>query len=124
MSVDSPSRFQSGQIVLADWRGDAVPPEPTKIRPAVVVEDDELFLTSHGAVILVPLTGDPSLAVQELTVCLEPTADNGCTKQCWVLSYAVSSTAKSRVRLTASSITPAQLSMIRRQIGMAIGIET
>lgn len=124
MPVDLPSRFQTGQIVLVDWRGDAILPVPGKIRPAVVVEDDELFLTSHGAVILVPLTGDPSLAVQELTVCLESTADNGCTKRCWALSYAINSTAKSRVRLTASSITPVQLSMIRRQIGMAIGIET
>lgn len=124
MSADLPPRFQSGQIVLADWRGDAIPPEPSKIRPAVVVEDDALFLISHGAVILVPLTGDPSLAVRELTTCLEPTADNGCTKRCWALSYAVSSTAKFRVRLTASSITPAQLSMIRHQICMSIGIES
>ncbi len=32
----------AGQIVLVDWR-DALPREPNKRRPAVVVEDSELF---------------------------------------------------------------------------------
>ena len=30
--------FSGGQIVIADWR-DALPKEPNKLRPAVVVED-------------------------------------------------------------------------------------
>lgn len=33
--------FTAGQIVLVDWR-DALPKEPNKRRPAVVVEDKEL----------------------------------------------------------------------------------
>jgi hypothetical protein len=32
----------AGQIVIADWR-DALPKEPNKLRPAVVVEGDALF---------------------------------------------------------------------------------
>src|ERR1051325_11112278 len=39
----SPLVLRAGQIVLADWRGDARPREPNKRRPAVVVEDDVLF---------------------------------------------------------------------------------
>jgi hypothetical protein len=33
----------AGQIVVVDWRGDALPKEPNKRRPAVVVEDAGLF---------------------------------------------------------------------------------
>lgn len=36
--------LRGGQIVLADWRGDALPREPNKRRPAVVVEDERLFV--------------------------------------------------------------------------------
>jgi mRNA interferase MazF len=39
----APLVLHAGQIVLADWRGDALPKEPNKRRPAVVVEDDALF---------------------------------------------------------------------------------
>jgi hypothetical protein len=37
------SRHTAGSIVVVDWRGDALPHEPSRLRPAVVVEDDELF---------------------------------------------------------------------------------
>jgi hypothetical protein len=33
-----PLVLRAGQIVLTDWRGDAMPKEPNKRRPAVVVE--------------------------------------------------------------------------------------
>ena len=38
--------FLAGQIVIVDWR-DAIPKEPNKVRPAVVVEDHELFDESY-----------------------------------------------------------------------------
>ena len=54
--------FAAGQIVIADWR-DALPKEPNKLRPAIVVEDDRLFDPSYPNVILVPLTEDLRLAI-------------------------------------------------------------
>jgi mRNA interferase MazF len=69
--------LQAGQIVLVDWR-DALPKEPNKLRPAVVVEDDELFSPGYPNAILVPLTEDAPLAIPDLSVALEPTAGNGC----------------------------------------------
>jgi mRNA interferase MazF len=35
--------FAAGQIVLADWRGDAPPKEPNTRRPTVVVAGDGLL---------------------------------------------------------------------------------
>ena len=50
MSAETPPLvLRAGQIVLADWRGDALPKEPNKRRPAVVVEDDGLFATSNSS---------------------------------------------------------------------------
>jgi mRNA interferase MazF len=45
--------LRAGQIVLADWR-DALPREPNKLRPAIVVEDDRLFPDDYQNVLLVP----------------------------------------------------------------------
>lgn len=56
-TIPSMPAFAPGQIVLVDWR-DALPKEPNKRRPAVVVEDAELFHPSYPNVILVPLTAD------------------------------------------------------------------
>ena len=64
----NPLALHAGQIVLADWRGDALPKEPNKLRPAVVVEDDGLFAPSYPNAILVPLTEDANFAIRELSV--------------------------------------------------------
>lgn len=76
--------FRPGQIVLADWRGDALPKEPNKRRPAVVVEDD-LFPAEWPNVILVPLTDDEGLVIPDLSVRLDPSPENGCSKVCWAV---------------------------------------
>jgi hypothetical protein len=74
-------------------------------------------------VILVPLTEDARLAIAELSVRIEPTAENGCSKPCHDLSHCVATTSKARVRAaTPARITPAQLAAIRRQIAEAIGL--
>lgn len=75
----------SGQIVLVDWR-DALPREPNKMRPAIVVEDSELFGPSYANVILVPLSEDRELAPSDLLLPIAPTPENGCTKPCYALS--------------------------------------
>jgi mRNA-degrading endonuclease toxin of MazEF toxin-antitoxin module len=120
----APVVLSAGQIVLADWRGDALPQEPNKRRPAVVVEDDGLFAPSYPNAILVPLTSDAASAIPDLSVAIEPTAENGCTTCCWAASHLVATTSKRRLRVTSSHITPQQLVAIRRQIALCIGAET
>ena len=113
-------RFRAGQIVVADWR-DALPKEPNKLRPAVVIEDDELFDAAYPNVILVPLTDDARLAIPDLAVAIDPTPGNGCTKRCWALSHCVATTSARRLSPTRSAITAEQLGTIRRQVTVAIG---
>jgi mRNA interferase MazF len=123
MSVErSPLVLHAGQIVLADWRGDALPKEPNNLRPAVVVEDDGLFAPNYPNAILVPLTEDRTFAIPELSVPIEPTVENGCSKPCWAASHMVAATSKARLRLTASHVTPEQLAGVRRQIAIALGL--
>lgn len=115
--------LRAGQIVLADWRGDALPKEPNKRRPAVVVEDDGLFSAAYPNAILVPLTEDAALAIPDLAVAILPTLENGCSKPCWAVSHLVATTSKIRLQVTSSRITESQLTAIRRQIALAIGLE-
>ena len=114
--------FAPGQIVLVDWR-DALPKEPNKLRPAVVVEDSELFDPDYPNVILVPLSEQGELAASDLLLPIDPTPENGCTKPCYALSAYLATTSKQRVRPTQSRITPEQLRLIRRQVALAIGLE-
>lgn len=118
-------KLDAGRIVLVDWR-DALPREASKRgRPAVVVEDGDLFDPSYPNLILVPLAEDPHLAIEDLSVRIEPTTENGCAKTCHALAHHVTATSKSRVlRDTGSSVTPAQLARIRRLIGLSVGLET
>ncbi len=117
----APLVVRAGQIVLADWRGDALPKEPNKRRPAVVVEDDALFAPAYPNAILVPLTEDAALVIPDLSVAIAPTAENGCTKPCWAVAHLVATTSKGRLRATPSHVTPEQLTAIRRQIALAVG---
>jgi mRNA-degrading endonuclease toxin of MazEF toxin-antitoxin module len=112
--------FAAGQIVLADWR-DALPKEPDKLRPAIVVEDNRLFASHYQNVILVPLSDD-DMGVPDLSVAIDPTPTNGCTKRCYALSFCVTTNSVGRLTPTPSRITDDQLAEIRRQIGFAIGL--
>jgi hypothetical protein len=115
--------FAAGAIVIADWRGDALPKEPNKLRPAVVIEDTALFAPEYPNVILVPLSEDPGLVIPGLAEPIDPTAENGCTKRCFALAPFVACTSATRVRPTACRITADQLARIRRQVAEAIGLE-
>jgi mRNA-degrading endonuclease toxin of MazEF toxin-antitoxin module len=124
MPVHDPDlTFRAGQIVLADWRGDALPKGPNKRRPAIVVEDDGLFASGYPNTILVPLADDLALVIPDLATEISPTPENGCTQPCWAVSHLVATTSKARLTTTKSRITPEQLSAIRRQIALAIGID-
>lgn len=114
--------YSAGSIVLADWRGDALPREPNKLRPAIVVEDEALFGPNYPNVILVPLSEDAQLAIPGLSEPIDPTPENGCTKRCFALAPFVACTSAARVRGTASRIASEQLERIRRQIAEAIGL--
>jgi hypothetical protein len=82
MEDAAPLVLYAGQIVLADWRGNALPKEPNQRRPAVVVEDDGLFAPSYPNAILVPLTEDSALAIPDLSVVIAPTVENGSAGPC------------------------------------------
>ena len=113
--------FEAGQIVIADWR-DAIPREPNKLRPAVVIEDSGLFDRLYPAVILVPLSDQVDFAIPSLAVAIEPTPENGCSKPCWAISHFVTATSVARITATQSRVTAAQLGQIRRQVAEAIGL--
>lgn len=114
--------FNGGDIVIVDWRGDALPKEPSKLRPAVVVEDESLFDPTYPNVLVVPLTEDSGLVLPLLAVRIEPAPDIGRTRSCFALAPFVTSVSTRRVRPTPSRITPEQLHRIRQQIAEAIGL--
>lgn len=114
-------KLSAGQIVLVDWR-DAMPNEANKRRPAVVVEDGELFDAAYPNVVLVPLADAPEFAIPDLSVQIDPDALNGCGKPCRALAHNVTATSKRRVEPTSSRITATQLQDIRRLVGITIGL--
>lgn len=116
------ARLEPGQIVLVDWR-DALPKEPDKLRPAIVVEDSALFDPQYPNVILVPLSDDKDFAIPDLALAIDPTSENGCATRCYALSHCVTTNSKRRVRPTQSRVLPEQLDIIRRQMALAIGLE-
>lgn len=116
------SRPSAGFVVLVDWRVGAVPREPTKIRPAVVVEDHELFPDSYPNTLVVPLTSDESLAYAAFAERIEPTPENGGDTISWALAQHVTSVSLQRVQTTRSCITSDQLASLRRRIALALGL--
>ena len=120
---------KAGQIVTVDWRRDPddpaqdpQPPEPNKLRPAVVVQDTELFDPAYPTVLVVPMTGDPALAIPDLTVVLQPSPSNGCTKVSYLLPQNLTCVAKTRITAaTKSEITPAELQDLRQFVALSIG---
>jgi len=91
--------FSAGQIVLVDWR-DALPNEPNKRRPAIVVEDSGLFDDAYPNLILVPLTEDRRLAIADLSIRIEPTPEDACSKPSYALAHHVTTTSKQRITPT------------------------
>jgi mRNA-degrading endonuclease toxin of MazEF toxin-antitoxin module len=116
------TRSEAGAIVIVDWRGGAIPKEPNRLRPAIVVEDHELFDPTYPNVVVVPLTNDARLAIPGLSVTIEPTPENGCAQRCFALAASVTSVSVSRVRRTESRVLPDQLLDIRRRIVDVLGI--
>jgi mRNA-degrading endonuclease toxin of MazEF toxin-antitoxin module len=116
------TRPPAGSIVLVDWRGGALPREPNRLRPAVVVEDHDLFPEQYPNTVIVPLTRDEGLAYPSFAERIEPDSENGVDATCWALAHHVTSVSLQRVRTTASRITAGQVGGIRRRIALALGI--
>jgi len=106
---------------LVDWRSGALAREPTKLRPAVVVGDSELFPESYPNLLVVPLTTDQNLAHPTFSQRIDPTPDNGASRVSWTLAHHITSVAKQRVTLTLSRVEEIQLRGIREQVAFAIG---
>lgn len=104
---------------MVDWRGGALPHEPNRLRPAVVVEDHELFPEAYPNTLVVPLTRDEGLAHRSFAERIEPTPDNGVDETCWALGHHVTSVSLRRVKPTRSRIAAEQLSSIRERIALA-----
>jgi mRNA interferase MazF len=100
----------------------ALPKEPNRLRPAIVVEDAELFDLEYPNVIVVPLTSDSCLTIPGLSVTIEPTPENGCQQLCFALAAWVTSVSVKRVSCTGSQVRPNQLGAIRRCIAEATGL--
>ena len=121
--------LKAGQIVAVDWRKEPAdpaqnpqPPEPNKLRPAVVVQDTELFDPAYPTVLVVPMTGDSALAIPDLTVVLQPCRTNGCKKLSHLLPQHLTCVAKTRITsVTQSEITPAELQQLRQLVVLTIG---
>jgi mRNA-degrading endonuclease toxin of MazEF toxin-antitoxin module len=115
------SRLEAGSIVVVDWRDGVLPREPSKLRPAVVVEDHELFPDEYPNMLVVPLTHDEGLAHRSFAEQIEPTAENGAEATCWALAHHITSVSPRRVTRTDSRITPTQLASVRERVTLAIG---
>lgn len=115
-------RLAAGSIVLVDWRSGALPREPTRIRPAVVVEDHDLFPDDYPNTIVVPLTRDEGLAYPSFAERIDPTPDNGGIATSWALAHHLTSVSLRRVQSTNGHITDAQLHALRQRIAFALGL--
>lgn len=109
--------------MLVDWRTGSLPVEPTRRRPAVVVEDDELFPDGYPNVLVVPLTRDQGLAYPSFSERIDPSSENGASETCWALAHHVTSVSLKRTSSTPSRVTRDQLGSIRRRLALALGAQ-
>lgn len=115
-------KLAAGQVVIVDWR-DALPREPNKRRPAIVVEDSNIFDETYSNTIVVPLTRDTGLFAPGLAVTLAPTPTNRLVERCHALCHHLASVSKLRITPTEGRIAPQELADIRRAIALAIGLD-
>jgi mRNA interferase MazF len=112
-----------GSIVLVDWR-DARPDtgEPNKHRPGIVVGATPFFGSGLPFELIVPLTGEPALAIAGASLEIAPTAENGCTKTSYALSWNVQSVPHARITATGSRVSSGEVGALRSQIAACVGI--
>ncbi len=109
--------------MIVDWREGALPLEPTKRRPAVVVEDTDRHPASYPNLLVVPLTTQARLGIPSFSERIEPNAENELTAVSWALAHHITSVSLSRVSATSSFVRPDQLAGIRERVVLVLGIE-
>jgi hypothetical protein len=73
-------------------------------------------------VLVVPMTGDPALAMADLTVVLQPSSTNGCRKVIDLLPQNLSCVAKTRItEATDCCVTASELQQLRQLVVLGIG---
>ena len=92
------------------------------MRPAVIVEDDELFPDDYPSTIVVPLTSDARLAHQTFALRIVPNRTNGLRQTSYALANLVTVASRRRLQATDFSITPGQLAALRYRIAEAIAL--
>src|SRR5699024_12204851 len=107
---------------VVDWRKDALPKEPGRRRPAVVVDDHGLFPNDYPNVLVVPLTPDEGLAHAAFAERIDPDGDNGVESVCWAVAHHVTSASQRRVHATQSRVSQPQLVSMRQRIALALGM--
>ncbi len=110
-----------GEIVTVNWR-DALlgSGEPNKQRPGVIVGSPRFFGSVLPFEIVVPLTGEAELAIAGASVSISPTPENGCTKPSFALAWNVQCVPHTRLTVTRSRITAAELASIRTQVASCV----
>ena len=87
-----------------------------------MVQDTGLFDPTYPTVLVVPMTGDLPLAIEALTVVLQPSPSNGCKKVSYLLPQNLTCVAKTRITAaTKSQITPVELQQLRQLVVLTIG---
>jgi mRNA-degrading endonuclease toxin of MazEF toxin-antitoxin module len=112
--------MKPGQIVKANWR-DAFPQsgEPSKVRPGIVISAPR-FYELLPFELIVPLTASEELALEEASVVIDPTSENGCAKRSYALSWNVQCVPHIRLTETPSCITDTALAQICKQVSACL----
>jgi mRNA-degrading endonuclease toxin of MazEF toxin-antitoxin module len=112
--------LKPGQIVKVNWR-DAFPNsgEPNKARPGIVVGSPRFF-EALPFKLVVPLSGSEDMALEDASIRIEPTSENGCTKPSYALSWNIQCVPHLRLEETPSHITDDELRRICDQVAACI----
>jgi len=114
--------LKAGQILWIDFRKDALPKEPNKLRPGIVVEDSDLFAAAFPNVVVVPCTTALTFEVSDLCVQIVPDEGNGFDRVNWAIAHNVTTASKARiVKVTDFSISAKDLAEIRTRIVETLG---
>jgi mRNA interferase MazF len=112
----------AGQILWIDFRKDARPKEPNKLRPGIVVENAALFAPDFPTIIVVPCTTALTFEVMDLSVEIEPDESNGFDRVNWAIAHNITSASKARIlKETDYRVSPEHVAQIRQRIIETLG---
>ena len=113
----------AGSVFDCDWREDVLPKEPNKVgRPAIVVEDSDLFPSDFPNVVVVACTKYLDFAIPSLSVRIEPDTANGLVAVSYAVAHQVTVVSKRRLGKMRGTVTPEVLDAIRGAIAESLGI--